>query len=323
MSQEHQKAIIGNLDHDYWVWDSEKGFDLTRTFKPEAKVLNKAVTLTTTKADVKIDPAISALVVIDMQNFFLSTALGRPADSKGLQTERQLLDHAIPAARKAGIQIIWVNWGLTDEDLASLPPAEHRAFGFNAIPATEFDHLFSAKSVGTTGNSAQAGTGHNDLGKNARIYKGLGHSLGTVDLPDGSVVDAGRMLMREQWNTELSPPLQNSCQSSLKSSKPDVILDKARISGLHTASTPAGEYLRSNGFKTLIFGGVNTDQCVNGTLTDAFCQGYDCILLSDGCATTSPKGAQECVEHNVGNIMGFALTCEDFANGVEKSSDSV
>ena len=71
-------------------------------------------------------------MIIDMQNFFLSTYLGRPADGAGNKAAQRLLDTAIPAARKAGIQIIWLNWGLTDEELQHMPPSTRRAFGFEA-----------------------------------------------------------------------------------------------------------------------------------------------------------------------------------------------
>ena len=37
-------------------------------------------------------------------------------------------------------------------------------------------------------------------------------------------------------------------------------------------------------------------QCVGGTLTDAFSNGYDCVLLGDGCGTTTPEYAQQCWE---------------------------
>ncbi len=58
------------------------------------------------------------------------------------------------------------------------------------------------------------------------------------------------------------------------------------------ASTLCEEFLEKEGIRTLLFTGVNTDQCVAGTHTDAFSKGYDCILLSDGCGTTSPDFAQ-------------------------------
>jgi nicotinamidase-related amidase len=59
-------------------------------------------------------------------------------------------------------------------------------------------------------------------------------------------------------------------------------------------------------------------QCVGGSLQDAFTKGYDCILLADGSATTSPAGAQESIEFNCAKTWGFCMTCEMFAEGVSK-----
>lgn len=64
--------------------------------------------------------------------------------------------------------------------------------------------------------------------------------------------------------------------------------------------------------------GVNTDQCVGGTLTDSFSKGYDCIMLGDGAATTSPEYAQKCYEFNSANTYGFVTSCKQFAAGVER-----
>lgn len=63
---------------------------------------------------------------------------------------------------------------------------------------------------------------------------------------------------------------------------------------------------------------MNTDQCVGGTYQDAFSQGYDCILLADGCGTTSPNFAQHCIEYNAANTWGFVASCKDFADGAAK-----
>ena len=46
------------------------------------------------------------------------------------EAEDAIMEHAIPAARKAGIQVVWLNWGLTDEDLQTLPPQQFRVFGW-------------------------------------------------------------------------------------------------------------------------------------------------------------------------------------------------
>jgi nicotinamidase-related amidase len=70
---------------------------------------------------------------------------------------------------------------------------------------------------------------------------------------------------------------------------------------------------------TLFFAGVNTDQCVSGTLHDAWSKGFDCILLRDGCGTTSPSFALECIEYNCAGGEGFVLDTETFAKGVEAS----
>jgi hypothetical protein len=48
---------------------------------------------------------------------------------------------------------------------------------------------------------------------------GLGTSLGEVTLPNGTKVDAGRMLIRNQWNTELHDPLKKSFEEGQKASK--------------------------------------------------------------------------------------------------------
>lgn len=83
------------------------------------------------------------------------------------------------------------------------------------------------------------------------------------------------------------------------------------------ASTDLQEFLDQKGLRSLLFAGVNTDQCVSGTLTDAFSKGYDCILLSDGAGTTSPEYAQQCIEYNAARTYGFVSDCKSLAEAVE------
>ena len=63
-----RKGILGNVDKDYWIYDSEDGFDLTRPIPPTAGPRANAITLKTGRSDIAIDPSISALVIIDMQS---------------------------------------------------------------------------------------------------------------------------------------------------------------------------------------------------------------------------------------------------------------
>ncbi|KAH8120156.1 Isochorismatase hydrolase [Phellopilus nigrolimitatus] len=74
---------------------------------------------------VRFDAKSSALVVIDMQNFFLHPDLRN--HPKGLACVQPLLD-VIPPLRTAGVKIIWVNWGLTEHELQTIPPSLVRGF---------------------------------------------------------------------------------------------------------------------------------------------------------------------------------------------------
>ena len=227
-----------------------------------------------------IDPKKTALVSVDLQNYFLSPSLGRPADALGLKVVDNLLQHALPACRKAQIPIMWLNWGFTEQDINEMPPKIVKGFAA--------DNNFNGE----------------------RQIHGLGSDIGSVELEDGSMIDGGRVLMRDQWNTASYPPLKE------KHEPQDMQVDKNRLSGFWGGAA-SEEMLRSRGIKTLLFAGANTDQCVGTSLIDACMKGWDCLLLSDGCATTSPEFSKQCFEFNVAGGWGFLLSCEDLAKGVE------
>ncbi|KAH9486961.1 Ureidoacrylate amidohydrolase RutB [Psilocybe cubensis] len=204
---------------------------------------------------VRINKARTALVVIDMQNFFLHPDLR--IHTKGLQCVDPLMN-VIPHLRTLGSKILWVNWGLTDHELETIPPSLVRGF---------------------------------------RKHNGGGFGS---QLPG----DFGRLLMRDAYNSELYGPLQAEYLKGAKEGT-DFWIHKNRMSGLWGYQTALDLFLRENGITTLIFAGVNTDQCVLGTIVDAYYRGYDCIVLSDATATTSPEGAFENVIYNSGNSYGF------------------
>lgn len=83
----------------------------------------------------------------------------------------------------------------------------------------------------------------------------------------------------------------------------DVQIDKYRMSGFW--DTPLDSILRNLGRTTLFFAGVNADQCVMATLQDANFLGYDCILLRDCTATTSPSYCMQATIYNVNQCFGF------------------
>ncbi|WP_328969547.1 cysteine hydrolase family protein [Streptomyces sp. NBC_00239] len=89
----------------------------------------------------------------------------------------------------------------------------------------------------------------------------------------------------------------------------DLHIAKHRMSGFF--DTPLDSVLRNLRVDTLLFTGVNADQCVMATLTDAACLGYDAVLLEDGVGTTSPDFCLQATLYNVQHCFGFVARGSD------------
>lgn len=207
--------------------------------------------------NVTIDLRRTAIIVIDMQNDFCTE--GGWVDHLGADYEPDRapiapLQRLLPPLRKAGVPVIWVNWG-NRPDLANMPP--------NQI------HLYKPHGVGV----------------------GLGDPL------PGS---GAHVLEKDSWAAAIV--------DELKQEPHDIKVDKYRISGFW--DTPLDSILRNLGTKSILFAGVNTDQCVLHSLTDANFLGYGCILVDDCCATTSPDFCTEATIWNVKKCFGFVTGSE-------------
>lgn len=299
------KMVLGSPDN-FWLWSHETGFDLSHPPTPNSEPLQSALLLKCEISNVTIDPAKTALVIIDLQNFTLSSSLRDDLIDDLLEAEEVLLKYGIPAARKAGIQIVWLNWGLTDEDLKTLPPGSIRSFGWKSKNnAADYGIPFRKRNTASAGEFIQCGE--------RRGAMGLGDELGEVTLKDGATVDAGRALFKGTWNAALHDPLAASFDESQHTSLPDVLFHKNRNSGMCEAMTECAGYLKENGLRTLLFCGMNTDQCVLSTLYDAQMKGFDCIMLNDGCATDSPFFTQQSSEWQSCRDWGFLSSCKALA----------
>ncbi len=125
------------------------------------------------------------------------------------------------------------------------------------------------------------------------VYKPTGEGTGLGDpLPNGAPV-----LQQGSWAADVV--------SALEIAQQDVRIDKYRMSGFW--DTPLDSILRNMDVSTLMFAGVNVDQCVMCTLQDANFLGYDCLLLEDCCATTSPGFCTEATLYNVRQCFGFTF----------------
>lgn len=94
----------------------------------------------------------------------------------------------------------------------------------------------------------------------------------------------------------------------------DIEVAKYRMSGFW--DTPLDSILRNLGVTTLLFAGVNVDQCVLCTLQDANFLGYDCVLLDDCSATTSPAFCAEAARYNVNQCFGFVAESTALLQGM-------
>lgn len=122
---------------------------------------------------------------------------------------------------------------------------------------------------------------------------GQGNGIGAPVRPGGSPT-----LQAGGWSAAIV--------DELKPEPGDIAVDKYRMSGFF--DTPLDSVLRNLNVTTVLFAGVNADQCVLATLTDAACIGYDVVLLEDCAATTSPGYCFDATVYNVAQCFGFVTT---------------
>jgi nicotinamidase-related amidase len=129
----------------------------------------------------------------------------------------------------------------------------------------------------------------------AHVYDpdGSGAGIGSVLPASGAAV-----LTKDSWGAALVAPL--------RARDGDIGVDKYRMSGFW--DTELDSVLRNLRADTLLFAGVNSDQCVYATLIDAACLGYDVVLLTDASATTSPAYCHEATIYNTRQCFGFTTT---------------
>ncbi|KIK68119.1 hypothetical protein GYMLUDRAFT_810917 [Collybiopsis luxurians FD-317 M1] len=261
-------TIFGNA-LNFWKKLESGGWDLTRGASTGSLTLPMP-----RNGPIIIQPNASALVIIDMQNFFLHESLG--GDPKGRAIVPTTIT-LVNAFRRAGIQILWVNWGVTNFDIINMPPAFIQGFSSDDTSATSFGSEMGTVIVPQSDQSIAA----------------------TSSTPGPNItIDAGRKLTRGSWNAQLWGDLFTE-QTEGVANGTDFYFNKNRLSGMWGPSTPLQMWLQDNSITTLFLGGVNIDQCVFGTLIDAYYKGYDVILLDDISATTSPLSATEMVNFNV------------------------
>ena len=136
------------------------------------------------------------------------------------------------------------------------------------------------------------------------VYNGDGRSVGLGDALPGAPCDAGQnqVLQADSWGAAVV--------DALVKAPTDISIDKYRMSGFF--DTCLDSVLRNLDITTVLFAGVNADQCVLATLMDANFLGYDCVLLEDCTATTSPTFCWDATLYNVRQCFGFTAQSTEF-----------
>ncbi|EIM89955.1 Isochorismatase hydrolase [Stereum hirsutum FP-91666 SS1] len=248
-------GTFGNV-YNFWEGDTSS-VDLTRGAGDGVSIKTSSGNSDT----ITITPNASALVIVDMQNFFIHPNL---SSSSGGRDIVPATISTINAFRANNMKILWVQWGLTDLDLHTIAPSFLFTFGDGDSEST------------------------------------FGTEMGFIN-DNGTEVDMGRKLMRGSWNAQAWGELYD-VQTAGIANGTDFYFNKNRLSGMWGDRTAMEQFLQDQGITTLFFGGVNTDQCVYGTLLDSAYKGYDTIFMTDLSATTSPSYATEMVVFNAGGL---------------------
>lgn len=122
-----------------------------------------------------------------------------------------------------------------------------------------------------------------------RPWTGLGSDLG-----EGK----GCCLFAGTWNADIYPPLKAHVRPT------DLHCAKNRMSGLWSPEQPLWKTLTAEKKNTILFTGVNTDQCVLGTFVDGYNAGWTCVMVDDCCGTTT-EGGKEITFYNIAVSLIF------------------
>lgn len=135
------------------------------------------------------------------------------------------------------------------------------------------------------------------------VYDPVGRGGGLGDL----LANGARVLELGSWSAAIVDEFGDTSG--------DVHVAKYSMTGFW--DTPLQSILSNLDVTTLLFGGVNLDQCVLCTLQDASFRGYDCVLLEDCTATTSPAYCAEAAVYNIKQCFGFVANSAALADELE------
>jgi nicotinamidase-related amidase len=128
---------------------------------------------------------------------------------------------------------------------------------------------------------------------------------GNPSLRIGDVGPMGRILVAGAPGAEIIPELFPVGG--------ETVIDKPGKGAFH--ATRFGEVLAARGIRSLVFGGVTTEVCVQTTMREANDRGYECLLVEDATESYFPafKAATLDMIRAQGAIVGWTATSQAVA----------
>lgn len=289
-----------------WTYDPSAGYNLARA-PTHGRDPPPCLWMKTATQPVILNPIKTALLIIDVQNLFLSRALGHHQGPLHA-AEETLREVAIPAARRAGIQVVHLTWGFSAAEARAAPPAVLR----------RFSPFFEGRVGAGCRRSTCSRVSAHQHGAPA-VHTTVGDDMGPVTLYDGRVTPAGRKLIRGTWNADLYESMRRDVIASVDTPLPDARFYKTRANGFFADGGGVPDvvrFLKSIGVTTLLIGGVGTEEGVWASARGAGDWGFDVVLLADGCGTLAGSDVSRTVEESCALDLGFLSTCVDFSRGV-------
>jgi nicotinamidase-related amidase len=130
--------------------------------------------------------------------------------------------------------------------------------------------------------------------------------------PIGSAGPLGRLLVRGEFGHDLIDELQP------RAGEP--VIDKPGYSAF--AYTDLELILRRRGIERVILTGVTTEVCVSSTLRQAIDLGFDCVSISDACASSDPQlhAAALAMIEVEGGLFGSVTDSTDLLRRLERAA---
>ena len=94
------------------------------------------------------------------------------------------------------------------------------------------------------------------------------------------------------------------------------VMDKTTMSAFHSSGFE--RLLRAWGVEQLLFTGISTNSCVEGTARDGADRGYRCLLVEDGCGAASQRLHDASCE-NFARLLGRVASSADVIEEMERA----